>query len=724
MILSPLQRLYRSILSSPRIKGNKEYTAIIGKVVRLSAKLYENDTLKNGQPYLCKPLSIAQICVEELGLSYQAVCAVLLYHAVEEKKIDIEKITNEVGDKATGIIQGRLRIVSLQNEKSYLQSEQFRKLFITLCEDVRVILTKLADLLFSLRNADMYDEEIRQKLALDATILYAPMAHRLGLYKIKLEMEDLSLKLSNPKEYYQIQTKLKETEKVRDAYVHNFVKPIDLGLQSIGLKSEIKYRTKSVNSIWTKMQKQKVDFEGVYDVFAIRVIIDCSLEDEKASCWRAYSLITDKYTPNPSRLRDWISIPKSSGYESLHTTVMGPEGKWVEIQIRSKRMDEIAEKGIAAHWKYKGVKSANSLDNYLSQIRDLLETISNTEGDVVNQFIMDVKSDEIFVFTPKGDLKSLQKGATVLDFAFEVHSQVGARCVAAKVNGKAVKLRHVVENGDQVEIITSKNQKPTNDWLNIVTTSKAKATIRRLMQEEKLKEANIGKEVFERKFKNWKIDVDKQVINKILNHFKQKTALDFYYLIGTERIDPQDVREYLMALQNEAEIEKNDATNNIKTKNAPQKSKSDLLSIDDTLKNVNYHFASCCNPIKGDSIAGFVSIGKGITIHRTNCKNFIQLKAKYPYRIQEATWHKNNDDKSFIATLRVTGNDQVGILNNISEVISTDLKINMQSLSVNSRGGLFEGVFKIIVSDTNIMETLIHRIQKVKGVLKVSRISS
>ncbi len=723
MKYSPLQCLYRSILNSPRIRGNKEYSDIIGKVVRLSAKLYEKETLKNGQPYLCKPLTIAQICVDELGLSYQSVCAVLLYHAVEDNKISIEQLKIDIGEKATGIIKGRLRISSLQNEKAYIQSDQFRKLFITLCEDIRVVLTKLADLLFSLRNASMYDEDLRQKLALDATILYAPMAHRLGLYKVKLEMEDLSLKISKPTEYEQIEIKLQETSKARESYVDKFIIPIEDSLKLTGLKFDIKYRTKSVNSIYQKMLKQKVEFEGVYDVFAVRIIIDCSYEDEKPFCWRVYSSITDKYTPNPSRLRDWISIPKSTGYESLHTTVMGPEGKWVEIQIRSKRMDEIAEKGIAAHWKYKGIKAGKTIDAYLGQIRELLETISNTEGDVVNQFIMDVKTDEIFVFTPKGDLKSMQKGSTVLDFAFEVHTQVGAKCVGAKVNGKAVKLRHIVENGDQVEIITSKNQKPTNDWQNIVTTTKAQATIRRLLQEEKLKESEIGKENFDRKFKNWKIDIDSQSINKILSHFKIKTANDFYYLIGIERIDLQDVKEFIQAIQLQPNHENKDFQGVTKFK-ANGKPSSNLLTIDESLKDINYHFASCCNPIKGDNIAGFVSIGKGITIHRTNCKNFIQLAQKFPYRIQEAIWQLGGDDKSFVATLKVTGNDQVGILNNISEVISTELKINMQSLTVNSRGGLFEGVFKIVVNDTKMMETLVHRLQRVKGVLKVNRVNN
>ncbi len=723
MKYSPLQCLYRSILNSPRIKGNKENSEIIGKTIRLSAKLYENETLKNGQPYLCKPLTIAQICVVELGLSYQSVCAVLLYHAVEEKKISIEQLKIDIGEKAAGIVHGRLRISSLQNEKAYVQSEQFRKLFITLCEDTRVILTKLADLLFSLRNASMYEDDLRQKLALDANILYAPMAHRLGLYKIKLEMEDLALKISKPHEYEQIETKLQETSKSRETYVNNFIIPIKDSLNLTGIKFDIKYRTKSVNSIYQKMLKQKVEFEGVYDIFAVRIIIDCSFEEEKALCWRVYSSITDKYTPNPSRLRDWISIPKSTGYESLHTTVMGPEGKWVEIQIRSKRMNEIAENGIAAHWKYKGIKAAKTMDAYLGQIRELLETISNTEGDIVNQFIMDVKTDEIFVFTPKGDLKPMQKGSTVLDFAFEVHTQVGAKCVGAKVNGKAVKLRHVIINGDQVEIITSKNQKPTSDWQNIVTTSKSKATIRRLLLEEKLKESEIGKESFDRKFKNWKIDIDNQLINKILVRYKVKTANDFYYLIGMEKIDLQDVKEFVLAIQSPIDPESKDLKSLAKFK-TNGKSTSNLLSINDNLKDINYHFASCCNPIKGDSIAGFVSIGKGITIHRTNCKNFIQLSQKFPYRIQEASWQIGIDDKSFIATIKVTGNDQVGILSNISEVISSDLKINMQSLTVNSRGGLFEGVFKIVVNDTQMMENLVHRIQRVKGVLKVNRINS
>lgn len=721
--MNKIQHLYKSIINAQRVKDQKENIKLINDVVKYSSSLYKEETTRTGEPYILKPLEIANICANELGLSYQSVCAVLLYHAVETDKVKLSDIEEKIGTKAVKIIEGRLRIAKLQNDKSYLQSEQFRKLFITLSEDIRIILTKLADLLYSLRHADYYSSDIQEKLVMDANILYAPIAYKLGLYNVKLEMEDLALKISKPNEYNEIETKLEETKKTREKYVNEFVKPIEESIQSSNILAETKYRTKSVYSIYQKMIKQKVEFEGVYDVFAIRVIIDCPMEDEKAMCWRVYSLITDKYTPNPSRLRDWISIPKSSGYESLHTTVMGPEGKWVEIQIRSKRMDEIAEKGVAAHWRYKGVKATNSLDNYLNQVRELLDNISHTEGDVVNQFAMEVESDEIFVFTPKGDLKTVPKGSTVLDFAFEVHTLVGGRCVAAKVNNKAVKLRHVLNNGDQVEIITSKNQKPAADWLNIVKTSKAKSGIRKLLQEEKQKEANIGKEIFERKFKNWKVEIDPAEINKILKKYKLKTANDLYYLIGTEKIDVQEIRDFILELQTPVDSVQNNLQTNVKSKPKNNQS-SDVLSIDQNLKNINYHFANCCNPIKGDSIAGFVSIGKGITIHRTNCKNFLQLQEKYPYRIQEASWQSDTNDQSFIATIKVLGNDQLGILNNISEVISNEMKINMQSLSINSKNGQFEGVIKIMVNDIQTMEALIHRLLRIKGVSKVSRINN
>lgn len=720
--MNKIQVLYKSIISSQRIKDHKEKIKLINDVVKFSASLYKDETTLNGEPYIMKPLEIANICANELGLSYQSVCAVLMYHAVETEKVKLSEVEDKIGLKAFKIIEGRLRIAKLQNDKSYLQSEKFRKLFITLSEDIRIILTKLADLLYSLRHAQWYSSEIQEKLAMDATILYAPTAYKLGLYNLKLEMEDLALKITQVSEYKAIENKLKDTQKSRETYINTFVKPIEEGLKNAKIDAETKYRTKSINSIHQKMLKQKVEFEGVYDIFAIRVIIDCPLEEEKALCWKAYSLITDKYTPNPSRLRDWISIPKSSGYESLHTTVMGPEGRWVEIQIRSKRMDEIAEKGVAAHWRYKGVKSANSLDNYLNQIRELLDNISQTDGDVVNQFALEVESDEIFVFTPQGDLKTVPKGATVLDFAFEVHTLVGGRCVAAKVNNKAVKLRHVLNNGDQVEIITSKNQRPAADWLNIVKTSKAKSGIRKFLQEERQKEANIGKEIFDRKLKNWKLEIEASTINKVQKKYKLKTANDLYFLIGTGKIEMQDVRDFIIELQTPVEVEQTVVPTPAKSKIKSNQS-SDVLSIDQNLTNVNYHFANCCNPIKGDSIAGFVSIGKGITIHRINCKNFLQLQEKYPYRIQEASWHTDADDQSFIANIKVLGNDQMGILNNISEVISTEMKINMQSISVNSKNGQFEGMIKVMVNDTQTMEALIHRLLRVKGVTKVSRIN-
>lgn len=720
--MNNIQLLYRSIINAQRIKDHKDKIKLINDVVKYSASLYKDETTRNGEPYILKPLEIANICANELGLSYQSVCAVLLYHAVEKEKVKISEVEERIGIKASKIIEGRLRIAKLQNDKSYLQSEQFRKLFITLSEDIRIILTKLADLLYSLRHAQWYSSEIQEKLAMDATILYAPTAYKLGLYNLKLEMEDLALKITQVSEYKAIENKLKDTQKSRETYINTFVKPIEEGLKNAKIDAETKYRTKSINSIHQKMLKQKVEFEGVYDIFAIRVIIDCPLEEEKALCWKAYSLITDKYTPNPSRLRDWISIPKSSGYESLHTTVMGPEGRWVEIQIRSKRMDEIAEKGVAAHWRYKGVKSANSLDNYLNQIRELLDNISQTDGDVVNQFALEVESDEIFVFTPQGDLKTVPKGATVLDFAFEVHTLVGVRCVAAKVNNKAVKLRHVLNNGDQVEIITSKNQRPAADWLNIVKTSKAKSGIRKFLQEERQKEANIGKEIFDRKLKNWKLEIEASTINRVQKKYKLKTANDLYFLIGTRKIEMQDVRDFIIELQTPVEVEQTVVPTPTKSKIKTSQS-SDVLSIDQNLTNINFHFASCCNPIKGDSIAGFVSIGKGITIHRTNCKNFLQLQEKYPYRIQEASWQTDVNDQSFIANIKVLGNDQMGILNNISEVISTEMKINMQSISVNSKNGQFEGMIKVMVNDTQTMEALIHRLLRVKGVTKVSRIN-
>jgi GTP pyrophosphokinase len=595
---------------------------------------------------------------------------------------------------------------------------------LTMSGDIRVILIKIADRLMDMRNLEGLPSELQQKYAQESSYLYAPLAHRLGLYSIKTELEDLSLKYMRPDDYRLIVQRLEETKEERAKFVSEFVKPIEEKLKTRQFKFEMKARTKSIYSIWNKMKNQKVSFDEVYDLFAIRVILDSELESEKSDCWQVYSIVTEEYQPNTERMRDWISIPKSNGYESLHTTVMGPHGRWVEIQIRTRRMDEVAEKGLAAHWKYKGGKSTGELDRWLANFREVLENTSGDATEIINEFKANAQNDEIFVFTPKGDLKRLVAGSTILDFAYEIHSQVGDKCVGGMVNNNKVTIKHKLKNGDIVSVDTSNNQKPKLDWLDFVVTSKAKSRIKASLNEERRREAENGKEIIKRKFKNWKIDYSDENIRKLQGHFKLKTAQDLYYKVSVGELDALQLKTILKE-SDEGEPKAKDVLDELLPKRVVENlsfdSGDEFLVIDNNLKNVIYKLAQCCNPIFGDEIFGFITIREGIKIHRDNCPNAKQLRERYPYRFIKAKWRQTKQNNSFQATIHLSGNDRIGIVGDISYIISKDVGVQMRSINVDSRNGAFIGTLRVYVNNVEHLDFLMHKLKNIKGIQQVNR---
>ena len=599
---------------------------------------------------------------------------------------------------------------------------------VTFAEDVRVILLMIADRLCMMRLGKKLQEDDRIRLATEAAYLYAPLAHRLGLYKIKSELEDLSLKYTDRKQFDFIKKKLNETKRSRDAYIAEFIAPIKKKLQEAGLKFDIKGRTKSIHSINNKLKKQKVEFEGIYDLFAIRVVLDTPLEKERSECWQVYSIITDMYQPNPNRMKDWISIPKSNGYESLHITVMGPQNKWVEVQIRTKRMDEIAERGLAAHWRYKGVKAESGLDEFMNNVRAALENKNSSPMDLMQDIKMDLYKDEIYVFTPTGELIKLAKGATVLDFAFSIHSQLGSKCVSAKVNGKNVPIKYVLENGDTVSVVTSPSQSPKQDWLNFVVTSKARVRIKQALREEAAKTANFAKEMLQRRFKNRKIEMEEAPLMRYIKRKGYKTVTDFYIALGKEKLDPNVViDEYLELTRRESENMEHtnirSAEEFVTTTEAEEISTNkDVLVIDKNLTGIEYKLAKCCNPIYGDEVFGFVST-QGIKIHRMDCPNAQEMFSRFGYRIIRAKW-SGKGDNGYIVTLRVVGRDDIAIVTNITSVIGKEAGINLRSININSVDGLFQGNFTVMVRDTITLNMLMKKLKTVKGVKKVERLNS
>ncbi|HSL87469.1 MAG TPA: HD domain-containing protein, partial [Bacteroidales bacterium] len=612
------------------------------------------------------------------------------------------------------ILEGFSRITEINSMQSTYQAEVFRKLLLSLADDVRVILIKLIERLEYMRNLDKVAEKDRIPIASETYFLYAPLAHRLGYYNIKTEMEDLAVKFLEPDQYKSIEARLKQTTGSRNRFIREFSAPLVEKFEKQGFKFTIKSRTKSIHSIMLKMKKQGVELEEVYDLFAIRIIIDSNPENEKSDCWRAYSIVTDLYQPNPSRLRDWISVPKSNGYESLHTTVVGPRGRWVEVQIRSVRMDEIAEKGLAAHFKYKGVKGEGGLDTWLTKMREILESPEKEDTAFLDQVRSGLYTDEVFVFTPKGDLRQLPAGATILDFAFDIHTAVGASCVGGKVNGKNVTIKYVLQNGDHVSVLRSKNQKPKQDWLSFVVTTKAKTKIKQALNEEKTKAAVEGKEILVRRLRNWKMVFGDAVVKKILDHYELKTSQDLYFQIATGRIEPLDIKEILLK---EEEVAPEVPVTEFREKSVKETfgtQFSDFLVIEDKIEGLEYRLAKCCNPVLGDPIFGFVTIAEGIKIHRTNCPNAQNLISRFPYRVVGAHWTKPESASLYTASIRITGIEDIGIVNKIADILS-DYKVNVRNFNYNMDDGMFEGQLNIMVTNNNILQGIIRKIQSIKG---------
>lgn len=672
-------------------------------------------------------LQTARITVDEIGLRRDGVIATMLYGCLGDNLGTVEKIRQDFGDDVARIVHGLIRIQKLYEKNPVIESENFRNLLLSFAEDMRVILIMIADRVNIMRQIrDTPNKEAQHEVSEEASYLYAPLAHKLGLYTLKSELEDLSLKYLEHDAYYMIKEKLNATKQARDAYIDRFIGPVKARLEEAGLKFHIKGRTKSIHSIWQKMKKQQCGFEGIYDLFAIRIILDSPLEKEKQQCWQVYSIITDMYQPNPKRLRDWLSVPKSNGYESLHITVLGPENKWVEVQIRTERMDDIAEHGLAAHWRYKGIKSGGQMDEWLANIRSALEAGDGLQ--VMDQFRMDLTPDEIYAFTPKGDLFKFPAGVTVLDFAYRIHSKIGNSCVGGRVNGKVVSMRQELHSGDSVEIITQGNQSPKRDWLNIVKTSKAKSKIRLALKETQAKDGLYAKELLERRFKNKKVEIEESVMGHLIKKMGFKETSDFYRQIADGKLDPNEVIERYVAvrdhLQNATKEHETVSAENFSFESPDEElthSDDDVLTIDQNLKGIDYQLAPCCHPIYGDPIFGFVTAGGGIKIHRTDCPNAAEMRRRFGYRIVKARWSGKGQSK-YAITLRVIGNDDIGVVSNLTNVISKDEKIVMRSINIDSHDGLFSGNLVVQLEDTTRLQSLIKKLKAVKGVRDVSRI--
>lgn len=720
---------FRRLMKGLDANLTKDEFEKIRKVVKkaLLDGVYQKDEKVGSVTDLTVSTSI--ILMEELGLKSAAILALLLYRPVVHKSVSIDEITAVFGKDIANIVTGLIKINALEMTESAIASDNYINLLITLAEDMRVILIKIASRLHRIRNAERYSEQYRLQLAIEVSYLYTPLAHKLGLYNIKTELEDLYLKYTDRESYDYILGKISESKAARDKYIAEFIAPVDEKLKETGLKYDIKGRVKSISSINNKLKKQKIDFESIYDLFAIRIIMDSPLDKEKAECWQAYSIVTDLYTPNPKRLKDWLSIPKSNGYESLHITVMGNESRWVEVQIRTRRMDEIAERGLAAHWKYKGVKSQSKMDDWLTGLREMLENKNLDTGEKLENFKLDLYEDEIYVFTPKGDLHKLPYGATILDFAFSIHSRVGSTCVSGKVNGRNVSIRHKLKNGDQIEILTSPNQSPKQDWLNFVVTSKAKNKIRQSLKEEASKQVEIAKEQLKRRVKNRKIEINESIMMRLIKKLGFKTITDFYVKIAEETLDVNTVIDQYVELERK-ETEQHERHESISAENyvvyAPETNKKDSSSneeliIDQNLTGVDYRLAKCCNPIYGDEIFGFVS-SQGIKIHRVNCPNAHDMFSRFGYRVIPAKW-TGKSGSTYTVTLRVIGNDDIGIVNNLTSIIAKEAGINMRSISIDSNDGLFQGNISVMLNNTDMLNGLIKKLKTVKGVKEVSRLS-
>jgi len=716
--------LYRNLLKSSGNSISADDKLKIKEIINKSVSLGGYGLDVYGENRLIHSLHTALIVSEEIGLKGSATIAVLLSQSVIDGHFTVEQIRENFGDDVAAIIHGLQRTQELYAKNAAIETENFRKLLLSFAEDLRVILIMIADRLHLMRIAKQLNQEQALTISAEASFLYAPLSHRLGLYTIKSELEDLALKIRDREMYDLIARKINETKRSRDQYIAEFIAPIETRLNDLHLNFDIKGRTKSINSIKNKLTKQKIDFENIYDLFAIRVIINTPVEKEKAECWQVYSVITDMYQPNPKRLKDWLSIPKSNGYESLHATVMGPHGKWVEVQIRSHRMDEVAERGLAAHWKYKGIKGESGFDEWMNNVREALENKDSMPSDLISDFKMDLYDDEIFVFTPKGDLFKLPQNATVLDFAFAIHTKLGSKCVSAKINGKNVTIKHRLQSGDQVNIQTSPNQTPKQDWLNFVVTSKARVKIKQSLKEQSANQVEYAKELLHRRFKNRKIDEDEAIMMRLIKKKGYKNVTDFYSDITAERLDVNSIiDQYLELEKKEQELAEHPdrGVENFLAQTAVDDitSKEDVLVIDQDLTGIEYSLAKCCNPIYGDEIFGFVS-SKGIKIHRLNCPNYPTMFNRYSYRIVKSRW-TGKSGTNYPVILKIVGNDDIGIMTNITSVISKESGMMLRSIHVDPSDGLFQGTLTVMLSDITAMNSLIKKIQAIKGVKKVNR---
>jgi len=716
---------YRALLRACKSTMQKGDKRMIRIAFDMALESHQNMRRKSGEPYIYHPIAVAQIAAEEIGLGTTSIVCALLHDVVEDTDITLEDIEREFGKKVAKIIDGLTKISGVFDYNSSLQAENFRKMLLTLADDVRVILIKLADRLHNMRTMDFMPRDKQLKISSETVYLYAPLAHRLGLYALKSELEDLAMKYMEPVTYKFIAQQLNEKKAERENFIRDFITPIKEILNEQGLDADLYGRPKSINSIWTKMRKKNIPFDEVYDLFAIRIILNSKPESEKSDCWKAYSIVTDLYHPNPDRLRDWISSPRANGYESLHTTVMGPRGQWVEVQIRTNRMNEIAEKGFAAHWKYKEEPNTDSgLDQWIHKVRELLSNPEANALDFLDDFKMNLFSDEIFIFTPKGALIQLPIEATALDFAFEIHTDIGASCIGAKVNHKLVPLSHKLQNGDQVEIITSGKQSPKEDWLSFVVTAKAKSKIKSSLKEEKRKIAEQGKEILERKLKSLKVTYNTDNLYKLSYYFKLPTTLDLFYNVAQGKIDVKQLKEFVASEKVvENKPEKIDNGYNEQLIKKVKGDDSDTLLIGEDLQKLDYKLSSCCNPIPGDDVFGFVTIGDGIKIHRTNCPNAAKLMSNYGYRIVKARWNSQKE-LAFLTGLHITGIDDVGLINKITTVISSDFKVNMRSITVDTDNGIFEGSIMVYVNNTKHLDNLIAKLKEVVGVTSVTRFDS
>jgi GTP pyrophosphokinase len=684
---------------------------------------------RNGINGLLRNIETALIATRDIGLKRTSVLALILYRPVLKKAVTIEEIEKTFDANVSLMINRLLRTSDLYARNTAINSENFHHLLFSFAEDVRVILIMIADRLCMMRTGKkIVDEKDRLRLATEASYLYAPLAHRLGLYKIKSELEDLSLKYLDPKQYYHIKDKLNETKRSRDEYIGQFITPVKRKLEDAGLRFEIKGRTKSIHSINNKIKKQKVEFEGIYDLFAIRIVLDSSETKERSDCWQAFSIITDMYQPNPKRLRDWLSVPKNNGYESLHITVLGPRKRWVEVQIRTQRMDEIAEKGLAAHWKYKGGEAERGMDEFLAGVRAVLETQGSTPMDLMKEFKMELYQDEIYVFTPNGDLIKLGKGATVLDFAFEIHSRIGSHCISGKVNGKNVSIKQTLNNGDTVEVITSPTQTPKRDWLSFVTTSRARSKIRQALREEYAQSAELAREQLQRRMKNRRAVIEDAVLMRYIKKKGYKTVTDFYLDIAGEKLDINTVIDECLELEQK---EKETPGTHAAIRSAEEyvaniearelSTRQDILMIDRNLTGIAYKLAKCCNPIYGDPVFGFVST-QGIKIHRTDCPNALQMRTRFGYRITPAEW-SGKGTSGYTVSLRIVGNDDISIVTNITSVVGKESRVSLRSISIDSVDGLFQGTFTLLIPDTSTLTVLLKKLRVVKGIKSVQRMN-